>query len=64
MRSTSYLDTNGTTPRTTRAAEVRAVADHLAKLDVHLVEIGKRAEAAVARRLAERLRATAARRLP
>lgn len=40
-----------------RAAEVAAVAEHLSKLDHHLAVIGKRAEAAVARRLAERLRA-------
>ena len=46
-----------TTSRISRAAEVAAVATHLAKLDRHLAELGKPAEAAVARRLAERLRA-------
>lgn len=49
-----------------RSAEVAAVAAHLAMLDGHLAAIGKPAEAVVARRLAERLRAAipARRRLP
>lgn len=63
MDATNYLPQRSSARR---AAEVQAVADHLAKLDRHLAEIGKPAEAAVARQMAERLRGTlpARRRLP
>lgn len=68
---TGPLPINDTPPPTliptsfVHAAEVAAVAEHLLKLDRHLAVLGKRAEAAVARRLAERLRATLLRlRLP